>query len=133
MAVNDLAAGGTEHGPYTPEQLFAGDAPIVTGHAVAAVNLKKYEVCVLTASGLTNVFDFDGEGDGNTLGAITLPHQGSNCVITAQAAVATDNCPYFSSGFFNHEMLEWPVALDTLAKRKAFFAGTSIQVGAIKN
>lgn len=132
MAVNDLAAGGTEHGPYVPEQLFAGDAPIVTGHSVAAVDIDKYEVCVLTASGLTNVFDMDGSGAIATPGVV-LPHQGTNCVIAAQSALSGDNCPYFSSGFFNHAMLVWPSALDTLAKRKAFFAGTSIQVGEIKN
>lgn len=129
MAISDLAAGGVEHGPYTPEQLFAGDAPIVTGQAVAAVDIDKYEVCVLTASGLTNVFDFVGDMDP----ALVLPTQGANCVIAAQAALTGDNCPYFSSGFFNHAMLTWPSALDTLAKRKAFFAGTPIQVGEITN
>lgn len=132
MAISDLAAGGVEHGPYTPEQLYAGDAPIVSGHAAAAVDIDKYEVCVLTAAGLTNVFDFDGSGTIGTPGVV-LPAQGSNCVIAAQAALTGGNCPYFSSGFFNHAMLVWPAALDTLAKRQAFFAGTPIQVGAITN
>lgn len=129
MAISDLAAGGVEHGPYTPEQIFAGDAPIVTGNAVAAADLDKYQVVKLTASGLSETFDFTGDMDP----ALVLPTLGMNCVITAQAASSGDNCPYFSAGFFNHAALSWPAELDTLAKRKAFFANTPIQIGEIKN
>lgn len=126
---NDLAAGGVEHGPYTPQQLFAGESPIVTGASVALSALDKYQVVVLTPTGLSETFDFVGDMDP----ALVLPTQGSNCVITAQAAAEGAKCPYFSSGNFNHALLSWPSALDTLAKRKAFFAGTPIQVNAIQN
>jgi hypothetical protein len=133
MAINDLAAGGVEHDPYVPEQLLAGEAKLVTGWAPTLQDVVKYEVVVLTPTGLSDVFDFDGAGDGDSEGAITLPTQGINCVITAQAATTGQNCPYFSSGFFNHALLTWPAALDTLAKRKAFFASTPIQIGALNN
>jgi hypothetical protein len=128
MAINDLA-GGTLHTGYTPEQLFAGDAPIVTGQSVALADLDKYQVVVLTATGLSGTFDFVGDMDP----ALVLPTQGINCVITAQAGLTGANVPYFSSGYFNHAALSWPAALDTLAKRKAFFAGTPIQVGEVQN
>lgn len=129
---NDLAAGGVEHGPMTISQLFAGEAPIVTGHSVALADLDKYQVVVLTATGLSETFDFDGSGTIGTAGVV-LPVQGINCVITAQAATTGQNVPYFSSGCFNHAALVWPTELDTLAKRKAFFAGTPIQIDSIHN
>ena len=129
MAINDLAAGGVEHGPYDPEQIFAGEGPIVTGAAPALADLDKYQVVVLTPTGLSETFDFVGDMDP----ALVLPTQGINCVITAQAASNGQQCPYFSSGVFNHAKLSWPGALDTLAKRKAFFAGTPIQVRGLDN
>lgn len=119
MAINDLAAGGVEHGPYTPEQLFAGDSPIVTGNAVAITAVDKYQVLVLTASGLSE--DFTGVTSGD------------KCVIAAQSAAGGVSTPYFSAGSFNHAALVWPAAQDTLAKRKAFFAGTPIHIGEITN
>lgn len=116
MPVSDLAAGGVVHGPQTVEQLFAGEAPIVTGKSVAvAATIAKYQVCVLTATGL--ITDFTG---------VTT---GDKCVIAAQAATAGQAVPYYEAGYFNHAMLTWPVAQDTLAKRKLFFTGTKISVG----
>lgn len=130
--MSDLASGGTIHGPFTPSHLFAGDAPITTGNAPALTAVDKYQVVVLTATGLSETFDFDGSGAIGTAG-VALPTQGINCVITAQAAGAGDNCPYFSGGYFNHAALSWPAELDTFAKRKAFFAGSNIQIGEISN
>lgn len=131
MAVNDLAA-SNEHGPYTPEQLFAGDAPIISGSAVLLQDTAKHTVAVLTPTGLSTTFDMDGSGAIATPGVV-LPVQGINCVITAQPGLNTQSVPYFSAGHFNHAALVWPAALDTLAKRKAFFASSPIQVGEITN
>lgn len=130
MAINDLAKGVDIVGTQTVEQLFAGDAPITTGQAVAITAVDKYQVVVLTASGLSETFDFDGSGTIGTPG-VTLPTQGINCVITAQAAGAGANCPFYSGGYFNHAALSWPAELDTLAKRKAFFAGSDIKIGGL--
>ena len=105
-----------------------GDVDVVTGQSVALEALTKYDVAVLTATGLTKVFDFDGSGVLGSPG-MTLPTQGVNCVIVAQSALIGNGTPYFSAGHFNHALLNWPAALDTLAKRKAFFAGTPIQIG----
>lgn len=116
MPVSDLAAGGVVHGPQTVEQLFAGEAPIVTGKSVAvSATIAKYQVCVLTATGLST--DFTG---------VTT---GDKCVIAAQAATAGQAVPYYSAGFFNHAVLVWPGAQSTLALRKLFFMGTPISVG----
>jgi hypothetical protein len=115
----DLAEGGIEHGPMTIGQLFAGDAPITTNHSVCATDVDKYEVVLITAAGLDN--DLTGITDG------------AKCVIAAQPALTGQDCPYYSGGHFNHAALVWPVALDTLAKRQEFFAGTPIMIGSISN
>jgi hypothetical protein len=115
----DLAAGGVEHGPYVPEQLFAGDSQIVTGNAPTLTAVTKYQVVRLTATGVTNDLASTTTGD--------------KCVIAAQTAASGASVPFYSAGYFNHAVLTWPAALDTLAKRKEFFMGTNIQVGEITN
>lgn len=119
MAVNDIAAGGTVVGTYTPEQLFVGEAPIISGQAPALGTISKYQVCVLTATGLSTDF--------------TSVTTGDKCVIAAQAATVGEGVPYYSGGYFNHAALTWPAAQDTLAKRKLFFMGTAISVGSLIN
>ena len=118
---NDLAAGGVEHGPMTITQLYAGDAPIVSGQAVAATAIVKHSVCVLLANGTIS----------NDTAALTT---GDKCVIAMQAAEIGQSVPYQSGGFFNHAVLtNWPTAMDTLAERKQFFMGTDIKIGALHN
>lgn len=119
MAVNDIAAGGTVVGTYTPEQLFAGEGEVTTGQAPALGTISKYQVCVLTATGLSTDF--------------TDVTTGAKCVIAAQAATVGEGVPFYSGGFFNHAALTWPAAQDTLAKRKLFFMGTPIQIGSLIN
>jgi prolyl-tRNA editing enzyme YbaK/EbsC (Cys-tRNA(Pro) deacylase) len=118
---NDLAAGGVEHGPYTPQQLFAGESPIVTGNAVAATAIVKHAVCVLLAAGTIS----------NDTAALTT---GDKCVIAAQDAEIGESVPYFSGGHLNYAQLtNWPTAVDSLAKAKQFFMGTDIKIGSIDN
>lgn len=118
---NDLAAGGVEHGPMTINQLYAGDAPIVSGQAIAANTIAKHSIAVLLADGTLS----------NATSALTT---GDKCVIAMQDATAGQAVPYQSGGFFNHALLtNWPTAIDTLAERKQFFMGTDIKIGAIQN
>lgn len=118
---NDLAAGGVEHGPMTITQLFAGEAPISTGNAVAADAITKNAVCVLLANGTIS----------NGTSALT---DGQKCVIAAQSATVGQSVPYYKGGCFNHAALTgWPTAIDTLAERKQFFMGTAISVESIQN
>ena len=115
MAINDLAQGVDIVGTQTVEQLFAGDAPIVTGESVALNTITKYQVVVLSATGVSS-----------DLTSVTI---GDKCVIAAQAATVGKAVPYYSAGFFNHAVLGWPAAQDSLAKRKLFFMGTPIAIG----
>lgn len=52
--------------------------------------------------------------------------------ISAQAAIAGDNIPYWTGGVFNHNLITWPASIDTLAKRKQAFDRTNIQIDAPK-
>ena len=118
---NDLAAGGVEHGPMTITQLYAGDAPIISGQGVAVTAIAKHSVAVLLANG-------------DVSNATSALADGAKCVIAMQAAEIGQAVPYQSGGFFNHAALTgWPTAIDTLAERKQFFMGTDIHIGAIQN
>lgn len=118
---NDLAAGGTLFGPLNYDQLFAGEAPISTGNAVAATAITKHAICVLLADGTIS----------NATGSLT---DGQKCVIAAQAASVGQSVPYYKGGCFNAAFLTgWPTAIDTLAERKQFFMGTAISVESIDN
>lgn len=75
---------------------------------------------------------------GGTLsgGASTLPTTsvGKAIGITAEPIAAVDedvDCPYYSSGVFNHEALVWPAAVSTLAARRAAVNGTPIEVATL--
>lgn len=48
--------------------------------------------------------------------------------ISAQAALAGGNMPYFTGGVFNHNAITWPASIDTLVERKAVFDRTNIQI-----
>lgn len=122
MAVNDLA-GSDLPATYTPEFLFAGDAPVVTNSAPSLVaSIAKYEVAALTDTGVTTF--------------VVGTHTAVQGVIVAQPISAIGQAvPYFSGGFFNHAALVWPAGatLDTLAERKKFFQGTAIHIGALQS
>lgn len=127
MSINDLAGGGLV-GSYTPELLYAGEAPIVTDAAPAVADeILKYEVLVLTEAGLTRITTTPGDNDDPD----TINETGAQCVIAAQPASAGDQVPYFAAGKFNHAVLVWPDDLDTYEKRKVFFHGTDIHIGHI--
>jgi hypothetical protein len=123
MPVNDLAGSNLNLGSYTPEQLFAGDAPIHTDAAKSGTVIAKYEVVKKTvASGVWTVSRVANVG----------ADLGKDYVIAAQPATAAGkDTPYFDGGNFNHALLVWPADLDTLPKRKAFFSGTPIFIGHI--
>lgn len=124
MPVNDLAGSNLNVGSYTPEQLYAGDAPIHTDAAKAGTAISKYEV--VKKSVTAGVWTVSRVA---TVGSDT----GKDYVIAAQPSATGKDTPYFDAGNFNHAVLVWPSDLDTLAKRKAFFAGTPIFIGHITN
>lgn len=134
-----LAAGDTIAG-FDPFDLFAGDAPVVTQALTIATtqNLAQFTVLGVNTSGelvaLDPTADYLLDADTVVGGAADFPAFSSKPVaILAQAintAGGATKAPCYTSGFFNHEALVWPAALDTLAKRIAAVLGTTISVGA---
>lgn len=123
MPVNDLAGSNLTLGSYTPEQLYAGDAPIHTDAAKSGSVITKYEV--VKKSNVSGVWTVTRVAN---VGSDT----GKDYVIAAQGATAAGkDTPYFDAGNFNHAVLVWPADLTTLAARKAFFGGTPIFIGHI--
>ena len=116
MAVNDIAAGSLV-GTWALEQLFAGDADVATDAAPALAGITKYQLIAVTATGVTPF--------------VSGTHTADQAFVAAQAASTGQQCPYFKSGCFNHEIIGWPAgtALDTYAERKAFFGNRPLSVG----
>lgn len=112
MAVNDLA-GSSVYAGITPQQLLAGDVPIGTNAGAAAVALAKYELAAVLADGTVTKF-------------VVGTHTAAQAVLPMQPAGIGAQCPYAHTGIFNDAIVGWPAgaALDSYAKRRAFFTGT---------
>lgn len=113
----DIAAGQTVLGTFTPVQLFAGEAPIVTGDYELAIDVVKYQVVAVSAEGQIVAYAAD------------LP-----LLIASQPGVIGDRIAFFEGGYFNHEALVWPETLTTYEARRAAFGVTgTIKIGRLVN
>lgn len=111
-------AGDRDDSFTAPVQLFAGDAEVITDSAPALANIAQYQVCVLLDTGVTPYVP------------ATHTTQAPDKLVVAQVAVSTgQQCPYYSGGKFNHEVLVWPAAVNTFALRKSLVQGSMLQVG----
>ena len=112
MAVNDLA-GASVYAGLTPQQLLAGDVAIGTNAGVAGSAITKYQLCAVLA-------------DGSVIPFVVGTHTAAQAVLAMQAAGSGAQCPYAHTGIFNDAIVGWPAgaALDSYAKRRAFFTGT---------
>jgi hypothetical protein len=111
MPVNDLAASAT-YGPLVPQQLLAGEGPVITDSAPALDTMAKYSLGALTATGVTPW--------------ITGTHTAAQAVLVLQPTASGSTCQYAHTGIFNDALITWPAgaAIDSYAKRRAFFTGT---------
>lgn len=111
MPVNDLAQSAT-HGPMTPQQLLAGDAPIRTDAGAAAADVTKYQLCALLAAGTVTPF-------------VVGTHTAAQAVLAMQPALTGQQVPYAYQITVNDALISWPAgaAIDSFAKRRAFFTG----------
>jgi len=118
--MNDIAGGRTVLGTFTPVQLFAGEAPIITNDYELTTNVTKYQVCRLDAAGKQVAVD--------AVGAVGF-------VIASQAGVIGDRIAFYEGGFFNHEALTgWPAAADTFEERRALVGPNgSLKIGRLVN
>lgn len=111
MPVNDLAGGAT-YGPLVPQQLLAGEGPVITDSAPALANMAKYSLGALVATGVTPF--------------LVGTHSAAQAVLVLQPATNGGTCQYAHTGVFNDALITWPAgaAIDTYAERRAFFTGT---------
>lgn len=110
-------------------QLFAGEAPITTNRAEGGseVNLEQYTVIAIVDD---KIVAWNPAGEGGyeiAAGILATPLN-----TTTDDGTPGTWAPYYTGGDFNHEALEWPVAIDTLAERRAAFAPVStIKISAL--
>lgn len=111
-------AGDRDSASAAPPQLFVGDSEIITDSAPALADIDQWEVCVLTATGVTPYVV--------ATHAALVPDK----LVVAQVAVTTGKqCPYYSAAKLNHELLVWPATVNTYALRKELVQGSMIQIG----
>lgn len=119
--VDKTLAGNGDLGSFTPEQLFAGEAPVRTSRITVKAGLvfAQFEVFAKDANGEAVKLTQAGGGAiaDNAWGI--FPHAIDTSATGYNAAA---DAPYYEGGVFNHQALVWPAAYDTLAERKAAFA-----------
>lgn len=116
-----LAGGLNNEGDFTPFELFAGEADIVTSQGTASTTaLEQFRVIARASDG--TLIPWDGT---------TVSGQGRAIGIAAQPIPASSQGPFFTGGVFNHLALVWPSGVTTLPARKAAFDGTNVQIGSI--
>ncbi len=116
--MRDLA-GSTTLGTLTPVELYAGEAPIVTGDRQAAtgVAFAKYEVFAEDATGKAIKHNPGGTAPATIAVGIFM-----------QPVAAGGQGPVLLGGALNHEALVWHASLTTLEARRAQFNRTPIYI-----
>lgn len=117
---NDIAGGRTVLGTFTPVQLFAGEAPVITNDYELTANVLKYQICQLDTTG-------------KVVPAGTALAVGF--VIASQDGTLGDRIAFFEGGFFNHAALNgWPAGATTFEARRALVGPNgSLKVGRLVN
>lgn len=119
-SVPDYLAGSGTLGTWTPTQLFAGEADIVTDSGIAAADIAMYQVIAKNAAGkFVPHAPSATDGTQTAIGIALQPTKNGNGV------------QYYTGGCFNHAALGWDSTLDTFEKRQAVFDRTNIQISKI--
>jgi len=126
---NDLAGGRTLLGTTDFEELFAGEAPVITDYADivtdGSTSFVKFEVVALDRTNNRIIKHVPG-GTGDQVTAVGILSQPISISTTTQVG-------YFAGGFFNSDVLVWEASLNTFAKRKAAFVRTPVFIGTLVN
>lgn len=101
-----------------PVHLFTGDAEVLGDSAPALAAITQYQLCVLLATGVTPYV------------VATHTTAAPDKLVIAQVTVASGKqCPFWTHGEFNHNLIIWPASLDTYAKRKEAVLGGGLKIG----
>lgn len=117
-------AGSRDLGSVDPDQLFAGEADIVTdyGTMLTGQNLAQYTVLAKNAAGKLVPWApaaVDGTQIAHSILALS---------VNTTSPAGDQSVPIFIGGVFNEARLVWPAAADTLEERKAAFDRTNISI-----
>ena len=120
--VDKTLAGNGDLGSFTPEHLFAGESGVVrTSRGVFLTGLvfAQFEVVAKNAAGkFVKLTQAGGGVITDNAAAITM-----HAIDTSATGYNADaEGPVYEEGVFNHEILTWPAAVDTLPERQAAFA-----------
>lgn len=110
-------AGDRDTSVLVDPQLFMGEAPIVTDSSVALSPIQKWQLCVLTATGIKPYVVADD--------AASAPDK---LVVSQIAGAAGARIGYYTAGKFNHEVMVWPATITTFPVRKQLVLGSMIHV-----
>lgn len=103
------------------EGFIVGQDDISTDSAPALANILKYQLIVITDTGVTPYVVATHTGDALRKLAI------------AQLAVASgQRAMYYTAGKFNHNMVVWPAGVNTFALRKSLMGNGPLQIGHAK-
>lgn len=120
-----LPAFNASEDAYTPTFLFAGDQEVISDRAAVAngQNLAARTVVAFNTAGALVTHDpTQTDSRAKAIGVLQFAVNASGGEVAS--------APFWIGGCFNHSLLVWHANLDTLAKRRAAFAGTNISVAA---
>lgn len=103
-----------------PVGLFAGSMEVTTNRAQVGtnINLAQYTVVALVNDLLVAWNPAGSDGSQNIVGILATDGD-----TRSSGGVPGRWAPYYTGGDFNHAALVWPASIDTLAERRAAFAG----------
>lgn len=115
--MGNLASTSTDS--YTPNELFAGDAPIITNARTVANGVELPANSIVALNGSNELVEWNPGGTGGVENAVG---------ITCEAIDTTGGAamhPIYEGGYFNTDALNWPVGA-TAAQKAQAFVGTAI-------
>lgn len=124
MTQRDLSiAGGTSSSAPNLDQLFAGDAPVITEPKIIATYASAVipQWTPMTMDATTTKYKPATKGDPVT--AIT--------VYAIDARTGDVRQSMYTGGYFNTDLIAWPVAFDTELSKMAAVVGSDIHLRSI--
>lgn len=110
---------GTSNDAYTPNELFAGDAPVVTNAHQFAADLELSINSIVARNGDGDLVEWAPGATDGTENAV-----GITCETIDTTGGAAMH-PIYEGGYFNTDALNWPDAA-TAAQKTQAFVGTAI-------
>lgn len=123
-----LAAGITNEGSSYPNNLYAGDADVVSDQVVLDADYPQFTILVKNTDGTAGAWNGTSFPGNASATVEKVPF-----AILAQPGLSGDSAPIYTGGYFNYALLKKAAAAAvTLADAKRGFVGTMISVDNIR-